>query len=369
MEKAAHEPTEDLIRRAPKVLLHDHLDGGVRPETVIDLARDLGFELPAKEPEALARWFHEGANRGSLYEYLKGFEVTTGVMQTDEALYRVAYEMMEDMKRDGVVYVETRFSPVFHTGQGLTCDQVIESVLRGLRAGSRAFGVKFGLIICAMRNLPPDGSIKMAECAVRFREQGVVGFDLAGDEFGNPPKDHLDAFHFIQRNNFYITIHAGEAFGKESIWQALQFCGTHRIGHGTNLKEDMMESNEKIVEMGTLSRYVLDRRVPLEICLSSNLHTTSMRSLRYHPFPLFYRNKFRVTLNTDNRLMSDTSMTKEFVIAVKEYNFNMNDVEKLTLNAMKSAFISFQERLNLIYNSIKPGFARLRAGVEAATSE
>ncbi len=358
--------TRDMIKRAPKVLLHDHLDGGLRPETIIDLAGQSKFDLPETDPDRLVQWLHEGANKGDLSEYLKGFTVTTGVMQTEEALHRVAYEMMEDMYRDGVVYVETRFSPLFHTKLGLNYDQVIEAVIRGLRDGSRAFGVRWGLIICAMRNLPPAGSLKMAECTVRYREQGVVGFDLAGDELGNPPKDHLDAFHLIQRNNFYITIHSGEAFGKESIWQALQYCGTHRIGHGTRLKEDMMESGEKIVEMGTLSRYVLDRRVPLEICLSSNLHTTTMRSLHYHPFPLFFRNGFRVTLNTDNRLMSNTTQTDEFLIAVKEYGLTLDDVEKLNLNAMKSAFISFPERLELIYNVIKPGFTELRAGIESA---
>jgi len=369
MEKEESLPNEKLLRRAPKVLLHDHLDGGLRPQTVIELAQELDIQLPASDTEGLNQWFHEGANRGSLPEYLKGFEITTGVMQTEEALHRVAYEMMEDMYQDGVAYVETRFSPLFHTKRGLNYDQVMEAVLRGLKDGSRAFGVKFGLIVCGMRNLPPEDSLRMAECAVRYREQGVVGFDLAGDEMGYPPKDHLKAFHYIQRNNFYITIHAGEAFGKESIWQALQFCGTHRIGHGTHLKEDIMESDDRIVEMGTMARYVLDRRIPLEICLSSNLHTTTMRNLRYHPFPLFYRNQFRVTLNTDNRLMSDTNMTKEFLIAVNEYNLDLDDVEKLTINAMKSAFISFQDRLDLIYNTIKPGFTELRAAITTGTSE
>ena len=369
MESPVLTLTKDLINKAPKVLLHDHLDGGLRPETIIELANNTNFKLPESDPVRLAKWFHRGANRGSLAEYLKGFRITTGVMQSEEALYRVSYEMMEDMYRDGVAYVETRFSPLFHTEKGLTYDQIIEAVLRGLRDGERKYNVRFGLIICAMRNMSPAGSLEMAEAAVRYREQGVVGFDLAGDELGHPPKDHLDAFHYIQRNNFFITIHSGEAFGKESIWQALQFCGTHRIGHGTRLKEDMMESDEQIVEMGNLSRYVLDRRVPLEICLSSNLHTTSMRNLHYHPFPLFFRNGFRVTLNTDNRLMSDTTQTKEFHIAVKEYGLSFNDVEKLTLNAMKSAFISFQQRLELIYNVIKPGFAALRAETESTVTE
>ncbi len=366
MNEETLKPSEEQIAKAPKVLLHDHLDGGLRPQTIIDLAKSHKVTLPESDPERLGTWFFEGANRGNLKEYLRGFDITTGVMQTEEALQRVSYEMVEDMKRDGVVYVETRFSPLFHTRLGLSCEQVIESVLRGLRDGSRTFGVRFGLLICAMRNLPPSRSLKMAEYAVRYREQGIVGFDLAGDELGYPPKRHLDAFQYIQRNNFYITIHAGEAFGKESIWQALQFCGTHRIGHGLHLKDDIMELNEKIFEMGTLAQYVLDRRVPLEICLSSNLHTGAVPDLRYHPFPILYHSGFRVTLNTDNRLMSRTTLTREFAIAAKQYNLTMRDIEKLTLNAMKSAFISFPHRLNLIYNTIKPGFTRLRSSAKDA---
>ena len=352
--------TERIIRACPKVLLHDHLDGGLRPETVLELADSEGLSLPERDPARLAEWFFRGANKGSLTEYLEGFSYTTGVMQTEEALSRVAFEMMEDMKKDGVVYVETRFSPLFHTKRGLSYDQVVESVLRGLKNGARRFGNKFGLIICAMRNMPPEKSLEMAKLAVRFRNQGVVGFDLAGDEIGNPPKDHLEAFHYIQRNNFYITIHAGEAFGKESIWQALQFCGTHRIGHGINLKHDIMDQDGRIVEMGSLAQYVLDRRIPLEICLSSNVHTGSVPDFRYNPFSIFYRNGFRVTVNTDNRLMSDTTLTKEFLLAAEHYGLTLRDMEKLTLNAMKSAFFNFPARLEIIYNVIKPGYAGLR---------
>lgn len=352
--------SEDVIKGLPKVLLHDHLDGGLRPETIIDLAKRQKVELPESEPEKLANWFHEGANKGNLKEYLKGFKLTTGVMQTEESLYRVAYEMMEDMLRDGIVYVETRFSPLFHTRLDLSYDQVVESVLRGLKDGVRTFGVRFGLIICGMRNMSPAQSLEMAELSVRYKDQGVVGFDLAGDELGYPPKKHLDAFHYIQRNNFYITIHAGEAFGKESIWQALQYCGTHRIGHGIHLRDDMMAHDETIVEIGSLAQYVLDRRVPLEICLSSNLHTGAVPNFLYHPFPLFHKYGFRLTLNTDNRLMSKTTLTKEFLIGVKHYNLTLRDIEKLTINAMKSAFVHFPHRLDIIYNIIKPGFAKNR---------
>jgi adenosine deaminase len=353
--------TEQLVRSLPKALLHDHLDGGLRPETIVELARAHKVTLPEEDPAKLAQWFHQGANKGNLREYLKGFKVTTEVMQTEEALTRVAFEMMEDMKRDGVVYIETRFAPVFHTRLGLSYGQVIEAVLRGLRDGERSFGVRFGLILCGMRNMKPARSLETAEHAVRYREQGVVGFDLAGDELGYPPKDHLKSFHFIQRNNFNITIHAGEAFGKESIWQALQYCGTHRIGHGIHLKDDVMADGEKILEMGYLSQYVRDKRIPLELCLSSNLHTGAVLDPKYNPFPIFHKNSFRVTLNTDNRLMSDTTMTKELMLAVTHYGIGLKDIEKLSINAMKSAFLHYPERLDIIYNSIKPGFQEVQS--------
>ena len=352
--------TRELIGRLPKVLIHDHLDGGLRPETIIELAKTHNLKLPEYDPDRLSQWFFEGANSRNLTEYLKGFKITIGVMQTQEALHRVAFEMMEDMKKDGIVYVETRFSPLYHTRFGLSYDQIVESVLRGLREGSRTFNIKFGLIICAMRNLPSSGSLEIAKLAVRYREQGVVGFDLAGDELGYPAKDHLDAFYYIHRNNFYITIHAGEAFGKESIWQALQYCGTHRIGHGLHLKDDIMTKDNEIIEMGYLSQYVRDRRVPLEVCLSTNLHTGEIQDLRYHPFPIMYKNGFRVTLNTDNRLMNNITLTEELLLAVKQYNLNIRDIEKLTLNAMKSAFLHFPDRLDIIYNSIKSGFAEIK---------
>ena len=229
---------KSFIRKLPKVLLHDHLDGGLRPSTVVELARDTGYTgLPTTDPGELEAWFHRGAQRGNLPEYLEGFTHTTGVMQTEEALERVAYEMMEDMHKDGVVYVETRFAPVFHTSAGLHWDEAVAAVLRGLERGSTEFGVDYGVILCAMRNMKL--SLEMAELAVDFRERGVVGFDLAGEEGGFPPKKHVDAFHYIQRENFNITVHAGEAFGKESIWQAIQWCGAHRIGHATRLIEDI----------------------------------------------------------------------------------------------------------------------------------
>jgi len=351
---------QDLLKALPKVLLHEHLDGVLRPKTIVELARKENYtQLPSEDPDELARWFHQGANQGNLSKYLEGFAHTIAVMQTEEALERVAYEQAEDLSRDGVVYFETRFAPIFHTRNGLTHQQVISAVLKGLEQGRRTFGIASGLIICAMRNM--DVSLETAEIAVDFRERGVVGFDLAGEEGGFPPKKHVDAFHYIQRENFNITIHAGEGFGKESIWQAIQYCGAHRIGHGTRLIDDIAVEDGRAVKLGDLAQYVLDKRIPLEICLISNVHTGAAPSLAEHPFKIFYREKFRVTLNTDNRLMSDTSMSKEFAAAADAFGLSLDDFEKLTINAMKSAFLPYDQRCDLIYSVIKPSYGKLRA--------
>ena len=353
---------EAFIQRLPKVLLHDHLDGGLRPQTIIELAKEQRYkDLPTADAGDLARWFHRGAQRGSLPLYLEGFAHTTGVMQTADALERVAYEMIEDMHRDGVAYVETRFAPVFHLEKGLHLDEVVSAVLAGLERGKHDFGVESGLIICAMRNM--QRSLEMAELAVDFRERGVVGFDLAGEEGGFPPKKHIDAFHYIQRENFNITLHAGEAFGKESIWQAIQWCGAHRVGHATRLIEDIgLDAHDptKIVKMGYLAQYILDKRIPLEICLSSNVHTGAVESIEQHPFGIYRRYGFRVTLNTDDRLMSDTTMTKELLLAHRAFKLSVDDMEKLAINAMKSAFLPYKRRIQLIYDVIKPGYAKVR---------
>jgi adenosine deaminase len=350
-----------FLRSLPKVLLHDHLDGGLRPQTIIELARDQGYAgLPATDPEALAAWFHRGAKRGSLPLFLEGFAHTCGVMQTEEALERVAYEMIEDMHRDGVVYVETRFAPALHTAQGLYHEEIVRAVLRGLQRGRQEFGVEWGVVLCAMRNMSTDLSLEIAELAVDFRNHGVVGFDLAGEEGGYPPKKHSEAFHYIHRKNFNITIHAGEAFGKESIWQAIQWCGAHRIGHATRLIEDIRMKNGDVVNMGTLVQYVLDKRIPLEICLSSNVHTGAVRSVAEHPFGMFYRYRFRVCLNTDDRLMSQVTLTDELATAAATFDLELDDLEKLTINAMKSAFIPYKKRIAIIYEVIKPGFVTAR---------
>jgi len=353
-----------VLQSIPKVLLHEHLDGALRPQTIIELARQTGYsEIPTADPEALAAWFHRGANKGNLAEYLQGFAHTIAVMQTEEALERVAYEQAEDLSRDGVVYFETRFAPVYHTRQGLSHQRVVAAVLKGLARARQDLGVQSGLIICAMRNM--DVSLEMAELAVDFRQRGVVGFDLAGEEGGYPPKKHIDAFHFIQRENFNITIHAGESYGKESIWQAIQYCGAHRIGHGTRLIDDITIAGGQVVKLGDLAQYVLDKRIPLEICLLSNVHTGATPSIAQHPFKTFYEQRFRVTLNTDNRLMSNTSLSREFEVAAETFDLSLDDCEKLTINAMKSAFLPYDQRCRLIYSVLKPGYAQARESLTA----
>ncbi len=359
----------DLAQRMPKVLLHEHLDGGLRPGTVLDLARESGYEgLPVGDEGELADWFYRGAARGTLPLYLEGFQHTIAVMQTPEALERVAYEFMEDMARDNVVYAEVRFAPHFHTRGGLGLDAVMLAVLKGLDRGREQFDVGFGLIVSAMRNEPPELSVQLAELAVSYREQGCVGFDLAGEEAGHPAKEHIRAFQFVLRMNFSITIHAGESFGPESIWQALQYCGAHRIGHATRLVEDIVVYDGKVIKLGLLAQYVLDHRIPIEVCLSSNVHTGATPSMEQHPFRTFMDQGFRVTLNTDNRLMSRTSMTDEYLVAVEQFGCGMEELEKLSINGMKSAFAHYDRRCEVIYDRIKPGFAALREELERSAS-
>ena len=357
-------PTVDLLRQAPKVLLHDHLDGGLRPETVIELAETIGHRLPSRDPAELAEWFHRGAYRHDLMLYLEPFAHTVGVLQTEEALRRVARECAEDLADDGVVYAEVRFAPELHIDRSLSLDQVVEAVLEGFAAGCANRAITIGTLCTAMRTAARSRDI--AELAVRHRDHGVVGFDIAGAEAGHPPTRHLDAFQFVQRENFHLTIHAGEAFGLPSIWEAIQFCGAARLGHGVRLVDDITEDPNGIYHLGHLANFVRDRRVPLEMCPSSNVHTGAAASLAAHPIGLLRKLRFRVTVNTDNRLMSDTSMTEEFAALVDAFGWTWDDVEWLTINAMKSAFWPFEGRLDIINNQIKPGFAKIRATVGEA---
>jgi len=361
MGTSTNRPTLEIVRAIPKVGLHEHIDGSLRATTALELAREIGYrELPHQEPDALARWFFEGANKKDLGLYLQGFRHTIALMQTEEALERVAYECLGDNAAENVVYAELRFAPHFHTRGGLGLDAVMTAVLRGLERASHDHGIGFGLIVCALRNEDPALSVKLVELALSYRERGCVGFDLAGEEAGHPAKDHVRAFQLAKRMNFSITIHAGESFGPESIWQALQYCGAHRIGHGTRLVEDLVVYGGRVVKIGPLAQYVLDHRVPLELCLSSNVHTGACADLPSHPFPIFQELGYRLTLNTDNRLMSRTTLTDEYYLAVQNYGLDLDDLETLSINGMKSAFSHFDYRCRTIYDRIKHGFNVLR---------
>ncbi|WP_030174729.1 adenosine deaminase [Spirillospora albida] len=351
-------PTLDDIRRAPKVLLHDHLDGGLRPETIVELARDAGYgELPSTDPDSLRTWFAEASNSGSLERYLETFSHTVGVMQSEEALTRVAYECAEDLAKDGVVYAEVRYAPELHTSTGLSLEQVVEAVLAGFDRGGREHGIRVGTLVTAMRH--QARSMEIAELAVRYRDAGVVGFDIAGAEAGYPPTRHLDAFEYLQRENAHFTIHAGEGFGLPSIWQAIQWCGADRLGHGVRIIDDI-ETDGDVPKLGRLANYVRDKRIPLEMCPTSNIQTGAAKSIAEHPIGLLRDLSFRVTVNTDNRLMSGTTLSEEFAKLVEAFGYGWDELQWFTVNAMKSAFAPFTDRLELINGVIKPGFAQLR---------
>jgi adenosine deaminase len=353
-------PTPEAIRLAPKVLLHDHLDGGLRPATVIELAGEHGYDgLPTSDVGELARWFTLGANRLNLELYLETFQHTVGVMQTKDALERVAAECAEDLADDGVVYAEVRFAPELHLEQGLTLDEVVESTLAGFEEGAKGRPITVAVLVTAMRQ--HAHSTEIAELAIRWRDAGVVGFDIAGPEEGYPPSRHLDAFQQIARANFHITIHAGEGYGLPSIWEALQFCGAERLGHGVRIVDDIAIGEDGNARLGRLASFVRDRRVPLEMCPTSNVHTGAAESIADHPIGLLARLRFRVTVNTDNRLMSDVSMSSELTALVDAFGYGWDELEWLTLNAMKSAFYPFDRRLRIINEQIKPGYAALKA--------
>jgi adenosine deaminase len=357
-------PTLEEIRAAPKVLLHDHLDGGLRPATVVELARDIGYDqLPSADVDVVASWLRRGANRGHLKYYLDAFQHTVAVMQTPEALTRVAAECAQDLAADGVVYAEVRFAPELHVAAGLSLEQVVEAVLDGFRIGSTGRGITVYALLTAMRTAAR--SLEIAELAVRYRDEGVVGFDIAGAEAGSPPTRHLDAFQYVARENFHITIHAGEGFGLPSIWEALQWCGAERLGHGVRIVDDITVTPDGTAVLGRLASYVRDRRTPLEMCPTSNVQTGAAVSIESHPIRLLRQLSYRVTVNTDNRLMSGVSLSSEFALLAHEFGYGWPDIEWLTINAMKSAFAHFDQRLRIINTVIKPGFATARAASDA----
>ena len=369
--------TDDTLRRAPKALLHDHLDGGLRPQTIIELAETIGYQgLPAREAGALGAWFRDNADSGTLERYLTTFQQTLVVMQTVDGLHRVASECVQDLAADGVVYAEVRYAPELHLVDGLSLEDVVEAVNAGFRDGEAIAGaagrkIRVSALLTAMRHAAKGTEI--AERVVRYRHQGVVGFDIAGAEAGFPPTRHLDAFEYLRRENAHFTIHAGEGFGLPSIWEAIQWCGADRLGHGVRIVDDVRVAGVPFssdvaraaiadpseVTLGGLAGYVRDRRIPLEMCPSSNVQTGAAESVELHPISLLKRLKFRVTINTDNRLMSGTSMTREMSLLANHAGWTLEDLRWVTINAMKSAFIPFDERLAIIDDVVKPGFATL----------
>ncbi len=350
--------TPERIRQAPKVLLHDHLDGGLRGATIIELADEIGYrDLPSNDPVELNTQILRGADRKDLTLYLETFVHTVAVMQTQDAIMRVARECAEDLAADGVVYAEVRFAPELMTQRGLSLDDVIEAVLEGFAQGSRDTALTIRAICCAMRHL--DRSLEAAEAAIRWRDHGVVSFDIAGPEKGFPPDDHLAAFLHCRRENFGITIHAGEADGIESIWKALQFCGAERLGHGIRIIEDIAVADDGTHHLGRLAQYIRDRGVPLEVCPTSNVNTGVYDTIALHPVATLVDLRFCVTINTDNRLMSGVSMTSELTELVEAFGYGWAQLRDLTVNAAESSFLPLPERANLINSVILPGYAEL----------
>ncbi len=327
----------DFFRRLPKAELHCHLDGSLRLETILDLASRQKVELPTRDAGELKTMVTIGDRVGSLEDYINHFQLTLQVLQTPEALERVAYELAEDAWNDGVRYLEVRYSPILHIREGMTSAESIEAVKRGLGKAEDDLGIRTGIIICGIRNISPEVSLRLADLAVQFKHKGVVGFDLAGAEENFPAKHHQEAFFLILKNNINTTLHAGEAFGPESIHQAVHYCGAHRIGHGTRLLEDQ-----------DLMHYVNDHRIALEVCLTSSVHTKSVRSFKEHPFKFYFDQGIRVTLNTDNRLVSNTTLSQEYLIAKETFGLTLNDFRDIIINGFKSSFMSHQERREVI---------------------
>ena len=357
-------PTSDQIKRVPKALLHDHLDGGLRPETIIEIAQQIGYKkLPTDDPKKLADWFEESCNSHSLVRYLETFSHTIAVMQSKEAIVRVSRECAIDLARDGVVYAEVRGAPELFTEQGLTLDQVVEATLEGYKQGmaeaaSEGNKIRVESLLCGMRQ--NNRSQEPAAAVVKYRNKGVVGFDIAGPEDGFPPSNQLETFEYLRKENAHFTIHAGEAYGLPSIWEAIQICGAERLGHGVRIIDDIDFSGDK-PKLGPLASYVRDRRIPLELCPTSNLQTGAAKTYSEHPIGMLAKLRFRVTLNTDNRLMSRTSMSNEMSECVKSFGWKFADLQRVTVNALKSSFIPFEERLEIIEKVVKPSYAVISA--------
>jgi len=353
------EITQEFIRQMPKTDLHVHLDGSMRLSTILELAEEQGVELPngADDEASLAKAIHMGEICKDLNDYLKAFDVTLSVMQTEEALYRAAFELGEDAARENVKYMEVRYSPLLHARNGLSFPVIVEAVAEGLREAKRQYGLMSGQIICGIRHITPESSLRMAELCVAFKNKGVVGFDLAGGEADNPPKDFRESFYLIRNNNVNLTIHAGEAYGPESIHQAIHMCGAHRIGHGTRLRED-----------GDLLNFVNDHRIPLEICLTSNVQTRACESFETHPLAFYMSYGLRCTINTDNRLVTDTTMTQEYTRAVETFDLGIGDLRKLMIDSFKSGFMPYRKKRTVTAKAIEE-FDALVADLEEQQGE
>lgn len=334
--------TRELIEKLPKTDLHVHLDGSLRISTLIELAKEQNIQLPTTDPDEMRKLIVCGEHTSSLEEYLRGFPIVNLVLQTKESLRRAAYELAEDAAKENVRYMEVRYSPILHTNRGLKLTEISQAVIDGLKRAEREFKIKTGVIICGIRDMDPTTSLKLAELAIAFKNKGVIGFDLAGGEYNNPAKAHKEAFDLALKNNLNITIHAGEAYGPESIHQALHYCGTHRIGHGTRLVED-----------GDLLNYVNDHRIPLEICIKSNFHTKAVSDIRNHPIDFYIDYGLRVTINTDNRTISDTTVTDEYMLAINELKLDYPTIKYVILNGFKSAFLPYKERVRLINETLQ----------------
>lgn len=358
--------TEELLRALPKTDLHCHLDGSLRLRTMLELAEQQGVKLPADSEEGLGRAMKIGQQHGSLEEYLKGFEITLSVLQTEEALYRAAHELATDAAAENCRLIEVRYAPVLHLQKGLKPTVVVEAVLEGLRAATRETGILAGVLVCGIRNMSPDTSLRLAELSVAYKNRGVLGFDLAGAEHGNPAKDHQDAFQLILNNNINCTVHAGEAYGPPSIAQALHYCGAHRIGHGVRLRED-----------GDLLNYVNDHRIPIECCPSSNVQTGAVADMASHPLKFYLDFGIRVTVNTDNRLITNTTVTRELDVVSRQFGLTVQDIRNILVAGFKSSFLTFHDRAQLVrrmqneFDEIIARFGEKRAaqnGVAAKTA-
>jgi len=329
--------TLDLIERLPKTDLHCHLDGSLRLRTILELADRQKVKLPAHDEDRLFQLIYPGEECQSLEDYLKAFDITLAVLQEEEALHRAAFELAEDAARENVRYLEVRYSPMLHIRRGLKLTAIVEAVLAGLRDAKRKYGIRYGLILCGIRSISAESSIRMAELCVAYKNRGVVAFDLAGAEYNYPAKDHKEAFQLILNNNVNCTAHAGEAYGPESIAQAIHYCGAHRIGHGTRLREN-----------GDLLNYVNDHRIPLEICLSSNVQTRAVENFASHPVPFYFSYGLRVTINTDNRLVTDTTVSKELLHLHQHYGLDLDDLKEILISGFKSAFLPYREKADLL---------------------